>query len=62
MPADPWDDADDRIGVPVAGAARPKLAEPPRRELDPPDLSEPELRPATPTWAGRRRCRPAPPR
>ena len=45
MPADPWDDADDRIGVPVAGAARPKLADPPRRELDFPGSSEPELRP-----------------
>ncbi len=43
MSADPWDD--DRIGVPVAGAARPKLAEAPRRAAAPADPSEPELRP-----------------
>jgi uncharacterized membrane protein YcjF (UPF0283 family) len=43
MSADPWDD--DRIGVPVAGAARPKLAEAPRRAAAPTDPSEPELRP-----------------
>lgn len=43
MTADPWDDADDRIGVPVAGATRPSLAGAPRREA--PDTPEPELRP-----------------
>jgi len=37
MSADPWD-SDDRIGVPVAGGARPPVAELPRPPLDPDPL------------------------
>lgn len=37
MSADPWD-SDDRIGVPVAGGARPPVAELPRPPIDPEPL------------------------